>query len=143
MPKFDSRKEPLFITIVIVFSLLSICLPIYRINYCDILLIEYFLFSFTGAIAVILIWTLFNTHYTILNKQLHCRCGPFQKEVCILKIEKIVIGRTTYNGVKFATARKGIIIYHSRFDTIYISPKKIDLFIDVLVKINPSIKINS
>ena len=95
-----------------------------------------------GIISMI-IWILLDTKYTINEEILYYYSGPFRGKININSIRKIerhsgLIVPVTY---KPALDTKGLIIHYNSFDDIYISPKKQEIFIQELLKINPNIKV--
>lgn len=95
------------------------------------------------TIVLALIWILLDTKYILKENKIFYNSGPFRGAIAIESIRKIerhsgIIVPVTY---KPALDTKGLIIYYNRFDDIYISPKKVDLFLEELLKINPDIEI--
>jgi hypothetical protein len=95
-----------------------------------------------GIISMI-IWILLDTKYNIIEDILYYYSGPFRGKININSIRKIehhsgLIVPVTY---KPALDTKGLIIHYNSFDDIYISPKKQEIFIQELLKINPNIKV--
>ncbi|NBW27470.1 MAG: hypothetical protein EBR38_02720 [Flavobacteriaceae bacterium] len=95
-----------------------------------------------GIISMI-IWILLDTKYNIIEEILYYYSGPFRGKININSIRKIerhsgLIVPVTY---KPALDTKGLIIHYNSFDDIYISPKKQEIFIQELLKINPNIKV--
>jgi len=56
-------------------------------------------------------------------------------------ITAIVRGKTHWIGLKYATARKGLIVKFDKYNEIYISPKTDEKFIEKILELNPGIKI--
>ncbi len=96
----------------------------------------------TGVISMI-IWILLDTKYSIKEEILYFYSGPFRGKININSIRKIerhsgLIVPVTY---KPALDTKGFIIHYNSFDDIYISPIQDALFLEELLKINPTIKV--
>lgn len=98
---------------------------------------------FLVVISGFIIWMLFDTKYQIKEQKLHYYCGPMRGKIDILQIHKIENAKTWLVGttLKPALGSYGVIIYHSKFDDIYISPKRKSEFVAELLKINPNIQI--
>jgi hypothetical protein len=79
----------------------------------------------------------------IKNNNLYYRSGPFRGRIAIEKIRKIEYfsGYLNPTTVKPALDFKGYIISYNSFDDMYVSPKKANIFIEELLKINPNIKV--
>ena len=92
-----------------------------------------------------IVWILLDTRYVIKSNNLLYRSGPFRGHINILDIKKI----ENYSGLippvtmKPALGSNGFILYYAQFDSIFITPEKSKIFIDELLKINPTITIES
>ena len=101
--------------------------------------------AFPLSVILLLIWILFDTKYIIKNGNLIYNSGPIRGKIDVSKIIKIEF----YSGfippvmIKPTLNYKGYIIFDSKYDGIFISPKNSDIFIDELLKINPRIDIKS
>jgi hypothetical protein len=94
-------------------------------------------------IVISLIWILLDTKYILKENKIFYNSGPFRGTIAIENIRKIqhhsgIIVPVTF---KPALNTKGLIIHYNSFDDIYISPKKEDLFLEELLKVNPNIEI--
>jgi len=95
------------------------------------------------TIVLALVWILLDTKYILKENKIFYNSGPFRGSIAIDSIKKI----THHSGIivpvtfKPALNTKGLIIHYNRFDDIYISPKKEDLFLEELLKVNPNIEI--
>lgn len=96
-----------------------------------------------SLVISLIIWILLDTRYVIKNNNLLYRSGPFRGRIDINKIRKIqsFSGLNVPVTVKPALDYKGYIISYNSFDDIYVSPKKAEIFIGELLKINPKIEI--
>jgi hypothetical protein len=95
------------------------------------------------TIVLALIWILLDTKYILKENKIFYNSGPFRGTIAIENIRKIqrhsgIIVPVTF---KPALNTKGLIIHYNSFDDIYISPKKEDLFLEELLKVNPNIEI--
>ncbi|WP_298119183.1 PH domain-containing protein [Flavobacterium sp.] len=90
-----------------------------------------------------LLWVLLDTRYVIKNHFLLYRSGPIRGRINIEQIQKIKRHSGLYVPVtlKPALDTKGFIITYNRYDDLFISPIKSDLFLEELMKINPKIEI--
>jgi len=91
------------------------------------------------------VWTLLDTRYVIKNHFLLYRSGPFRGRIDIDKIKKIKYfsGFNAPVTMKPALDTKGYIITYNEYDDVYVSPKRSDIFIQELLKINPKIEVQS
>jgi hypothetical protein len=94
-------------------------------------------------IVIALIWILLDTKYILKENKIFYNSGPFRGTIAIENIRKIqrhsgIIVPVTF---KPALNTKGLIIHYNSLDDIYISPKKEDLFLEELLKVNPNIEI--
>ncbi|WP_298136921.1 PH domain-containing protein [Flavobacterium sp.] len=90
-----------------------------------------------------LLWVLLDTRYVIKNHFLLYRSGPIRGRINIEQIQKIKRHSGLYVPVtlKPALDTKGFIITYNKYDDLFISPIKSDLFLEELMKINPKIEI--
>ena len=90
-----------------------------------------------------LLWVLLDTRYVIKNHFLLYRSGPIRGRIDIQNIQKIKKHSGLYVPVtlKPALDTKGFIITYNKYDDLFISPIKSDLFLEELMKINPKIEI--
>lgn len=96
-----------------------------------------------SIVIALVVWTLLDTRYVIKQHFLLYRSGPFRGRIDIAKIRKIKYfsGLNVPVIVKPALDTKGFIISYDKSDDVYVSPKKSDLFIKELLKINPAIEV--
>lgn len=137
---FKSTKDYLFDFIILgtSFFLLGMALFIFlNINNVK----QYIPVFILLVISLILLWTIFGTHYKLSIKELKCFCGPFQKTIKIDSIVSIKIGTTMWYGYRLATSRNGLIITYNKYDDIYISPKTNEEFVKKILELNPNIVI--
>jgi hypothetical protein len=92
---------------------------------------------------IFFITILYNTNYTIQNEELICKSSVFRSKIKIKNIRKIEFHKGIIVPVtwKLGLSHIGIIITYNKYDDIYISPENVDLFINDLVAINPTIEI--
>ncbi len=95
--------------------------------------------------AVLLIWVLLDTKYSIEGSYLKYKSGPISGKIDIFRIHTIEHQKSWMVGttLKPALGIKGLILRYNKFDDIYISPKKKQEFIDALLEVNPHIEIKS
>lgn len=138
--KFNSSKS-LFTKIVLFGSILlligtsfSVLINESKIEILIILIVNFLTIFLLASIY-------FQTYYTIENSQILWKSGPFKGKIEIQSITKI----TKHNGIivpttwKPALSHHGLIINYNKYDDIYISPEKTNIFIKELQKINPNI----
>ena len=96
-----------------------------------------------SLVTALIVWVLLDTRYVIKNNFLLYRSGPFRGRIDIQKIQKIQYfsGKEVPVTKKPALDTKGFIISSQSFSDLYVSPQKRDIFIEELLKINPSIEI--
>ena len=96
-----------------------------------------------SIVIALVVWTLLDTRYVIKEHFLLYRSGPFRGRIDIAKIRKIKYfsGLSVPVIVKPALDTKGFIISYDKCDDVYVSPKKSDVFIKELLKINPGIEV--
>lgn len=111
----------------------------------DVLKAEASLFSWGNVILFLivafLLWIWIDTGYSIREKRLFYRSGPFRGSIPVSRIRELVNNRTLWSGLKPALATKGIIVRYNRYDEIYISPSNRREFIQALLAINGEIKV--
>ena len=90
-----------------------------------------------------LLWVLLDTRYVIKNHFLLYRSGPIRGRIDIQNIQKIKKHSGLYVPVtlKPALDTKGFIITYNKYDDLFISPIKSEVFLEELMKINPKIEI--
>lgn len=142
MTTIKSRKDLLFITIYVIVFTFNLYIT-YSIITRTIINIE----DYIGLVAIailnlFLLWIFTGTKYQIDNTTLKYFSGPIRGEIDIRTITKIEKGKTMWTGMRPAMARKGIIIYYGKFNSIYISPESNEAFTKYLLKINPDITIS-
>ncbi len=98
-----------------------------------------FIFILLLFIALFLI----NTKFIIKNGNLVCSVLFFKKTIPLSSITKIEpsnsLLKDTY--LKFGCSIKGYYIYYSQYDSIFVSPKNQEQFINELIKQNPNIQL--
>lgn len=138
--KFNSSKS-LFTKIVLFGSILLLIGPTISVLVNATLSAQLVVLSINFIVIYLLATIYFQTYYTIENSQLLWKSGPFKGKIEIQSITKI----TKHNGIivpttwKPALSHHGLIINFNKYDDIYISPEKTDIFIKELQKINPNI----
>ena len=83
----------------------------------------------------------YDTYYIIDGNKLFYRSAFLKGVVEIDAITEIIKNRKLFSGKKPSLSNKGLIIRYNKYDDIYISPKKIDEFIDALKAINNDFKV--
>jgi hypothetical protein len=100
-------------------------------------------FCITAIAFIYLIWTLFDTFYTVDGNTLGYRSALINGTIPIDSITQVVKNKKMYSGLKPALSTKGVIVKYNKYDDIYLSPKDIDLFIDALRAVNPGIAVSN
>lgn len=138
--KFNSSKS-LFTKIVLFGSILLLIGTTISVLVNATLSTQLVVLSINFIVIYLLATIYFQTYYTIENSQLLWKSGPFKGKIEIQSITKI----TKHNGIIVPTTWKpalnhhGLIINYNKYDDIYISPEKTNIFIKELQKINPNI----
>lgn len=90
-----------------------------------------------------ILWVLLDTRYVIKKDYLLYRSGPIRGRIAISKIQKIKHHSGLFVPVtlKPALDTKGFIVTFNKYDNIFISPEKSEMFLEELKKINPQIEI--
>lgn len=85
--------------------------------------------------------------YKICNKSnnLLYGSGSFRERINIFKLKKIenfsgMIPPVTMNQ---ALGNNGLILYHDKYESIFITPEKTNIFSEELLKINPEIEVSN
>lgn len=94
-----------------------------------------------GSILSFLVYSIFNTYYTISRTIFSYKFGFFKDKIDIQKIRKIEYNNSIFVPVtlKLGWSHKGLIINYNQYDDVYISPKNRDQFVAELLKNNPNI----
>lgn len=96
-----------------------------------------------SLVIALILWILLDTRYVIKNGLLLYRSGPFRGRIEIEQIKKI----QNYSGLfvpvtmKPALDSKGYIISYNNHEDVFVSPKKANVFLEELIKINPTIEV--
>ena len=96
-----------------------------------------------SLVIALILWILLDTRYVIKNGLLLYRSGPFRGRIEIEQIKKI----QNYSGLfvpvtmKPALDSKGYIISYNNHEDVFVSPKKANVFLEELIKINPRIEV--
>lgn len=138
-----SKKHKITIATVIIIIIASTLPIFFDEKNKDNLFSKVIILVINLASLILLFWIILRTNYTIKNKNIICKSGPFKKEVPILNILKIELhkGIVVPTFWKLSLSDKGFIVHYNQFDDIYISPKNADKFLTELLKINPNIVI--
>jgi hypothetical protein len=96
-----------------------------------------------SVVVSLIVWTLLDTRYVIKQHFLLYRSGPFRGRIDIAKISRIKYfsGMSVPVTMKPALDTKGFIITYNKYDDVYVSPQKSDIFLAELLKINPQIEV--
>jgi len=140
--RFKSRKDWLF-SIALLGSILFLSgFSIFGVLFGWIEKTDYWILIPFTAITAFLLWIYFGTTYELRNRELIYRSGPLRGRIKMDQIREIVKGKTSYVGLKPATAGGGLIVKYGKYDEIYISPDSNESFINEILKINPEIVIS-
>ena len=141
--KFKSRRDNFFR--ILLFGAIFICFAPMTFVYQSNGLTDQFLISLLIIMAItgLLLWIWHHTHYKIDQEFIAFYSGPFKGKVEIDKIDKLVINKTSYVGLKYGLARKGLIVESSTHSDLYISPINPQEFVKLLLEQNPNIKIST
>jgi len=122
---------------VIVFLLLLFLLDFYFNN----LSLTIYFHLFDALVIAFLLWMWLGTKYIIDGNHLICKSGPFNRNIDISEIKKVVLDQKIWAGFRPALSFKGMVIYHNKFDEIFISPNDREGFLSVITRMNPTIKV--
>lgn len=92
-------------------------------------------------IGFFLLWIWFKTGYTIEKRSIKIQYGPFKKDIRIDEIHSIRETKNPFTAPALSMNR--IEINYGQYETIQISPKEINLFVDELLKNNSHIQIKN
>lgn len=101
-------------------------------------------FVLFGLIAALLAWILFSTRFVIAEGTLTASSGPFRRKIEIADIVKVVYDDQLFKMSlwKIGCSHHGLMIHYGKFDDIYISPERRDLFVSELCRLNPGITVH-
>lgn len=140
--RFRSRKDTTFKLITAGYSLLFAILFGESFLYVSFSEDYFIVFDIIILILWILVlWSFFDTSYKFRKNKLIYRSGPRFGTIELDSIDKLLVGKTAWSGKRYATARKGLVIYYENDNQIYISPKTNDSFVEYITKLNPSIEV--
>lgn len=138
MKKYNSRKKGVInYLMALVFALPILVLAL---DY-EYLIENPIIFLPLIAPLAIILWVYFDTYYIINENMLRYKSGFIGGKIDIRSIEKVIVGKTSFIGLKPALAPNGIIIRHGKNKEIYISPLDNQEMINDLLAINPDIEI--
>lgn len=140
--KFRSRKDILFSIII-----LGTCIFVSGMTFIGILKgemqgAEYWFFPIIVLSIGLLLWIYFGTNYELSEEGFIYRSGPINGKISIHRISEIINGKTSWIGLRPATAQKGLIIKYDEYNEIYISPKTNEAFIEKILEFKPDILIS-
>lgn len=88
----------------------------------------------------LLLWLWFGTSYKIDDENLIVKSGPFKSTIDIKSIKKLRATKTLLAGPALSIDR--IEIQYKRYDSVIVSPKEKNKFIESLLSKNKSIKVD-
>lgn len=88
----------------------------------------------------LLLWLWFGTNYKIDDEDLIVRSGPFKSTIDIKSIKKLRATKTLLAGPALSIDR--IEIQYKRYDSVIVSPKEKNKFIESLLSKNKSIEVD-
>ncbi len=140
---FKSRKDPLFSVSIIGIACLLIGMDVYSfILYQDWSLVQALSLSISLVVAGLILWVYFQTNYSLSKEDgMTYKCGPLSGKIELNRIREIVKGKTLWVGFKPATSRKGLIVKYDKYEEIYISPESNESFIQKILELDSTIKI--
>lgn len=144
---YYSSKKDLWMTIIIwLLALLFIVPPVLFPDFGvwmtpDFLSKQWIKIVILCPVGFCLLWIWFKTGYTIKNNFLQIQYGPFKKVIKIDEIQSIRETRNLFTAPSLSLNR--IEVNYEKYNTVLISPKNIDGFINELEKRNPDIQIKN
>ncbi|WP_456271222.1 PH domain-containing protein [Bacillus sp. AK031] len=102
--------------------------------------------TFAGVIvpvlaAILIIWLMFATYYEINGNVLKVAAGPLRYKIDITSIKSVKPTRNPLSSPALSIDR--LEIKYNKWNTVLISPKDKERFIEELVKINPAIEVKN
>ena len=88
----------------------------------------------------LILWLWFGTNYKIDDEDLIVRSGPFKSTIDIKSIKKLRATKTLLAGPALSIDR--IEIQYKRYDSVIVSPKEKNKFIESLLSKNKSIEVD-
>ena len=88
----------------------------------------------------LLLWLWFGTNYKIDDENLIVKSGPFKSTIDIKSIKKLRATKTLLAGPALSIDR--IEIQYKRYDSVIVSPKEKNKFIESLLSKNKSIEVD-
>ena len=138
--RFKSSKNTLIISLlcgiaILLLSIIGVAIYFGERNILSI--------SAASCVAALIIWIILDTRYVIKEKDLLYRSGPFRGRISIAEIKKIEAfsGMNPQVTMKPALDYKGFILFYNKYDALFISPEKSEIFIESLLKINSGIEV--
>ena len=140
---FKSRKDPLFSISIIGIACFLIGIDVYSIIlYQDMSLVKALSLSISLVVAGLILWMYFQTNYSLSKEDgISYKCGPLKGKIELNRIREITKGKTLWVGLKPATSRNGLIVKYDKYEEIYISPETNESFIQKLLELDNTIKI--
>lgn len=140
--KFKSRIDNTFRSIFWSLSFIFALLISQNILFLDFSAQYVYIFD---AIVILLwgliIWLYLDTYYVVTDARLKVKSGPFFTIIHLQKIKHIKVGKTSWAGLKFGLARKGIIIKYNSGQQMYVTPKTQTDFVNLLKAEIPSVNL--
>ncbi|MFD2515222.1 PH domain-containing protein [Pontibacter locisalis] len=91
--------------------------------------------------VALLTWIYFDTYYQIENGKLKYKSAFLKGTIEISAINKVIVGKTMWTGIKPALAKNGLIIKYNRYDEVYIAPESNSEVIQDLLAVNKNIEV--
>lgn len=129
---FPSKKDRWMAALLWGIVLLGVFIPVIMGNFISALLIL--------PLILLLLWFWFRTDYCIIDNQLKIRYGPIRQTIDIKKINTIFTARKNPLAVAPALSLDRIVLDCGKFDVTTISPLNKQQFLQILIDINPNIK---
>jgi len=139
---YPSRKDWIIKTVLVILILLDLIGTAYLYDAMNGKISE--VLPFTTAITimdVLIICIYFTTNYTLNENNLYCKSFIFTKRISYENIQRIEQNRKLFAGLKLSLASKGIVLYYSNNNEIFITPENEDEFIEDICFKNSSIEI--
>lgn len=95
-----------------------------------------------SALILFLLWVWLQTKYTLTHHFVKIRMGPYERKIAIKEIHLL---RKTKNVLSsFALSAKRLEIHYGKYRKItYVAPQQMELFIHMLLELNPDIAVES
>ncbi|WP_071394810.1 PH domain-containing protein [Bacillus tuaregi] len=138
--KYSSKKDLWLMLFIWISMLFSIGSSIYGLIVKEAGMAGFIIVSLMGVLLpIFFLWMLYSTYYLVTETHLIIRFGPFKQVIPLDSIKSVQNTNSPLSGP--ALSMKKIEIKYGKYDSVLISPKDREAFMDMLVEKYPEIKI--